>query len=183
MRMLRNSAMFAALLVFWLALSARLDPLFVVIGVISAAVATVFAIRLVDGVMGEDERPRIKVWPLLTFHVWLLLQIPPAGLAIARVVVDQRRPPRPGVVHFRTSLQHPIARVLLANAITLVPGTMTLNIDGDCYTVHAFTPASMADLASGETQRRIARAFGEPVEEAPTLVWEPIHDEIPEEML
>ena len=157
--------------------------LFVGMGLVSAFVSTLLAVRLIDGVMGDEPRPRIRLWPLVTFHLWLLLKIPPAGLAIALVVLDQRRPPRPGVVHFRTGLTHPIARTLLANAITLVPGTMTLSVEGDTYTVHAFTPAAMADLASGETQCRIARAFGESDEGPPELRWEPIHDEMPEELL
>lgn len=183
MRQLRNVALFLGLFAFWLALSARLDPLFVGLGLVSALLGTLFAVRLVDGVMGEEPRQRIRIWPLITFHIWLLAKIPPAGLAIALVVLDQRRPPRPGVVHFRTNLSHPIARTLFANAITLVPGTMTLNVDGDTFTVHAFTPAAMADIASGETQCRIARAFGEPDEGPPDLRWEPIHDEMPEELL
>lgn len=184
MRQLRNLAVFVALFGFWSALSGRLDPLFIGLGLVSAAASTVFAVRLIDGVMGVDpDRPRIRLWAMISFHLWLLVQIPPAGLAIARVVLDQRVPPRPGMVHFRTGLTHPIARTVLANAITLVPGTMTLNVADDVYTVHAFTPSAVADLASGETQRRIARAFGEPEEDAPELIWEPIHDELPEDLL
>lgn len=181
MRAIRTTTLFVVLLVFWQLLSWRIDPLFIVLGIVSAGVVTWFATRLLHDVIGPaDATPRVSLWHLTTFLVWLLLQIPPAGLVITRVVIDQGRPPRPGVVRFRTGLQSPAARTLLANAITLVPGTMTLNIDGDELTVHAFTPDAMLDLVTAATQKRIARAFREPVDPPPTLVWEPIHDELPE---
>jgi multicomponent Na+:H+ antiporter subunit E len=181
MRAIRTSVLFVTLLVFWLLLSNRLDPLFVGIGIVSAAGVTWFATKLLDGVVGPaDATPRVSLWHLTTFFAWLLIQIPPAGLVIARVVLDQRRPPRPGVVRFRTGLTNPAARTLLANAITLVPGTMTLNIEDDVFVVHAFTPDAMLDLYTAATQRRIARAFREPLDDPPQLVWEPIHDELPE---
>ena len=42
----------------------------------------------------------------------------------------------PAVVHFRTDLQTTFARVLLANSITLTPGTITVSLEDDLYTVH-----------------------------------------------
>ena len=182
MRSIRALALFVSLLAFWQALSARIDPLFIGIGVVAAVTVTAFSLRLLDAVVGPPgTRPPLHLWHLLRFHVWLLLRIPPAGVAVAWVVLNPRRPPRPGVVHFRTGLGSPAARTLLANAITLVPGTMTLNVSDDEFIVHAFTPESVADLASAQTQALIAKAFRIPPDDPPELIWEPLHDELPEE--
>jgi multicomponent Na+:H+ antiporter subunit E len=182
MRPLRTVLLFVVLLAFWQALSARIDPLFMALGVLSAAGSTWFAQRLLEPVVGNPaETPRIHLWHLTTFLVWLLLRIPPAGVAIARVVLDPRRPPRPGVARFRTGLASPAARTLLANAITLVPGTMTLNVDEDEFTIHAFTPDAAADLATAAMQRRIALAFRQAADQPPTMVWDPVHDELPDD--
>ena len=182
MRLSRTVLLFLALLLFWQALSARLDPLFLTLGVLSAALTTAFSLRLLEHVLGSAEHtPRIHVGHLLSFLAWLLLQIPPAGFQVAAVVLDPRRPPRPGVVRFRTTLRSPAARTLLANAITLVPGTMTLSVDGNEFTVHAFTPDTTADLANGKMQSRIARAFRQEPEPPPQMHWEPVHDELPED--
>jgi multicomponent Na+:H+ antiporter subunit E len=182
MRTLRAAVLFVLLLAFWQALSARVDPLFIGLGVLSAAAGTWFGTRLIDGVLGlrEDAAP-IDVWQLALYLVWLLGRIPPAGLAIARVVLDPRHPPRPGVMRFRTTLRSPAAKALLANSITLVPGTITLNVERDEFTVHAFTPDTVLDLATAATQRRIAKVFREPPEDPPELIWEIVHDELPEE--
>jgi multisubunit Na+/H+ antiporter MnhE subunit len=243
-RSLRFVTLFVLLAVFWQILSARVDPLFIVLGVLSCGVAAWFGVILLEGVIAaprnsartpvnpvdevnlrdgtspttahasspdaagqpdhvardrddpdqafpsptttSDEsapiaRPRISIPQLVGYTLWLLSRIPPAGIAIARVVLDPRRPPRPGVVRFRTQLESPVARSLLANSITLVPGTMTLNVVDDEFVVHAFTPDAVADLANAATQRRIARVFRVPPDEPPTMRWDDAHDELPEE--
>lgn len=42
----------------------------------------------------------------------------------------------PVIVQFRTDLKSKMARVLLANSITLTPGTITVSLEDDVYTVH-----------------------------------------------
>jgi len=42
----------------------------------------------------------------------------------------------PRIVHFRTRLKSELARVILANSITLTPGTLTLDLDEDHLVVH-----------------------------------------------
>lgn len=181
-RLTRAIALFVALLLFWQMLSARLDPLFIFLGVCSALLSTWFGLQVLDSVLDTTPTaPRIRILPMAWFLIWLLGQIPPAGIAIARVVVDPRRPPQPGVVHFTTALRSPAARTLLATAITLVPGTITINVDGGRFTVHAFTPDTTADLANARMQNMIARAFGLEPEQPPVMSWEPVHDEVPED--
>ncbi len=182
MRITRAVVLFVTLLLFWQALSARVDPLFIALGVLSAAFTTWYSLRLLENVVGSAaDTPRIHLGHLTWFLVWLVFQIPPAGIQIARVVLDPRRPPRPGVVHFHTTLRSPAARTLLANAITLVPGTMTVNVDGGEFTVHAFTPDTTEDLVNAKMQGMIAKAFRQDPEPPPRMYWEPIHDELPED--
>ncbi len=182
MRTLRTGVLFLLLLGFWQALSARLDPLFLTLGVLSAAAVTWSSLSLLEQVLGDrGTTPPISLVSLVRYAGWLLVRIIQSGIWVAVVVLDPRRPPRPGVVHFRTGLQSPAARTLLATSITLVPGTITLNVDGDEFIVHAFTPANVDDLASADAQARIARIFGVPADEPPVLRWEPIHDAPPED--
>ncbi len=182
MNPVRAAVVFTSLLVFWLALSGRLDPVFVTLGVISAALLTPVSEHLITTVLGRrEERPRINLLALASYLLWLVSRIPPAGVSVAATVMHPRRAPRPGVVRFRTGLSSPAARTLLANSITLVPGTMTINVEDGRFTVHAFDPPSTADLASAAMQRRIARVFGLEPDDPPKMEWDPIHDELPED--
>lgn len=181
-RILRVATMFIALLGFWQILSARIDPLFAVLGIISAAVLTVYALWLVERVLGPRDQVRpISVVGFLSFAGWLLVRMLLSAVWVATVVVDPRRRPHPGVVHFDTGLPSPAARTMLANSISLVPGTITLNVDGPRFTVHAFTPESVEDLVTAATQRRIARVFRVPADDPPAMVWDPVHDALPED--
>jgi multicomponent Na+:H+ antiporter subunit E len=174
MKLLRAVILFGLLLAFWLLLSGRLDPLFVVLGVLAAAAVTWLSLPLLEVVLGRAEvTPRVHLGWLVVYVLWLVGRIIPAGVQVARVVLDPRMPPQPGVVSFRTTLATPAARTTLANSITLVPGTMTLEVDGDRFIVHAFTPQAVADLATAAVQCRIARVYRLEPDEPPVLRWEP----------
>ncbi len=70
----------------------------------------------------------------------------------------------PRVVHFRTALKSDVARVMLANAITLTPGTMTLNIDDDHLIVHWLDAKTLhskyaGELIKGDFEALLKRVF------------------------
>jgi len=45
-------------------------------------------------------------------------------------------PIKPGIVIIKTGLKSDIAKMILANSITLTPGTFTLDIVGDTLLIH-----------------------------------------------
>ncbi len=51
-------------------------------------------------------------------------------------VIHPDVPIRPGIVKVRTTLTSEMAKTFLANSITLTPGTLTIDIDGDDFYVH-----------------------------------------------
>ena len=95
------------------------------------------------------------------FLPWLLYEIIVANLHLVYLVCRPQRL-RPQIVRFRTHLRGDVAKVFLGNAITLTPGTITLDIDGDEFIVHAVSDVSAASLRTGEMERRIGRALNQP---------------------
>jgi multicomponent Na+:H+ antiporter subunit E len=82
-----------------------------------------------------------------------------ANLDVAYRVLHPAMPIRPGIVRVHTSLRTDTARTMLANSITLTPGTLTVDItdDGSLF-IH------WIDVASGdeaEAKRRIVGRFEE----------------------
>jgi len=76
----------------------------------------------------------------LTRWYWALYYIPvffyymlKANLDVVYRVVHPLMPIHPGIVKVKTKLQTDAARTLLANSITLTPGTMTVDITDDGY--------------------------------------------------
>ncbi len=176
-RTVRILVLFLALMAFWMVLSARLDPLFLVIGVASAAWIAWYTIAVLDSEVGErPDAGGFNPVALVTYILWLFVRQVVSGFSLAWVVVNPRRAPQPGVFRFRTGLALPAARTILANSITLVPGTNTIEVEDDLFTVHAFNAASAADIAEAKVQRRIARIFRVPPDDPPQLEWEPLYD-------
>lgn len=172
----RRAVLFVLLFGFWLLLSGRFDAHLVISGAVSAVLVTAASIPLLERSLGPvDAHGRLKPWRWVPFGWWLLGRMARSAVQLSRIVLDPRLPPEPGIVRFRTELRTPAARMMLANSITLVPGTMTLDVKGDELTVHSFTPDAVEDFASGELQTRIAGVFGEGPQAAPSLYWDSGH--------
>lgn len=74
---------------------------------------------------------------------WLLAYIPvfaymclKSNIDVALRVLSPGLQIKPGIVKIRTNLKSEIARVFLANSITLTPGTMTVEIKDDVLYIH-----------------------------------------------
>lgn len=78
-----------------------------------------------------------KKAPLLIHYlITLVIEILKANGAVFQMIYSAKYEPEPAIVHFRTDLKTTFARVLLANSITLTPGTITVSLEDDVYTVH-----------------------------------------------
>ena len=176
---------FVALYAFWLALSWRLDPVYLTIGAVSAALITLVSQRLTATyVHGDRPSPRaghlpVLAWRFVSYGVWLLGRIVVAGGQIARTILSPSLPIDPVELRFRTDLASPLARAVLANSITLVPGTLTVDVDGDEFLVHALVPSAAEDLLSGELQNRVAGLFDEPPQPPVEATWVDVPGPVP----
>jgi len=65
-------------------------------------------------------------------------------------------------LRFRPPLSGDLAQTLLGNSITLTPGTITLDIEGDEFVVHALTARAGTDLVEGSMAARVKAVFSEP---------------------
>jgi multicomponent Na+:H+ antiporter subunit E len=79
--------------------------------------------------------PRVLLHALafLGIFLWELVK---ANLNVARLVFSPRIRIRPGIVEIRTRLKSPMGRLALANAITLTPGTLVVDIRDDALFIH-----------------------------------------------
>lgn len=89
-----------------------------------------------------DYRPRndlvlCKRFFLIIHYIFVLVkEILKANIAVFKMVYSAKYQLEPAVVHFTTTLNSTFARVLLANSITLTPGTITVSLNDDEYVVH-----------------------------------------------
>jgi multicomponent Na+:H+ antiporter subunit E len=77
-----------------------------------------------------------KLGAMLHYLGVLMLEIIKSNIAVIKLIW-RKEAPQPNLVHFKTKLKSDAFKVLVANSITLTPGTYTVVLDGQDYAVHA----------------------------------------------
>lgn len=134
--------MFFLLLLLWLIFNGRLAPDVIISGVLVSAAITWFAMRYCKWYVTKDWRWGRFIPQLLAYCVLLVKEIVKANLAVIRLILDPKMEEKihPQMVKFDVDYKSTIMRALLANSITLTPGTITVRVRKSNFVVHALTP-------------------------------------------
>ena len=138
----------------WLLWSGLYNPLLVTLGVLSSLLVLFLARR-----MGFFERRVYSlhlIVRLMPFWGWLGGQLIRSNLDVARVVLSPGLPISPEIVRIRAEASSPVGQAILGNAITLTPGTVTLDDHEGELIVHCLTREGAEALREGEMNRRVA---------------------------
>ena len=151
--------MFILLWLFFVLLNGRLTLEIALFGAAVAGLAMLFACCC-TGWSLKRERDFLRLLPrLLLYALYLLKEIAKANLITLKRVYS-RREVEPAIVTFRTPLAHEWTQVLLANSITLTPGTITLLLKEGELTVHCLDKRDADGLEGSDMEVRIAKMEG-----------------------
>ena len=145
---------------FWVLLSGKLDTFHLTAGAVcSLAIgwysARLFQLNPVLGRPGQHPMLSVPFSRFVTFLPWLAWQIVVAAWQVVLVVYSPRPDIRPRLFWTKCPLPHNIARLTLANSITLTPGTVTVDVDGDDFLVHALTDSSASELEQEDARMKL----------------------------
>jgi multicomponent Na+:H+ antiporter subunit E len=98
---------------------------------------------------------------MLRFIPWFLLQSVLGGLDVALRAFRGPRVLNPSLIEYPTRIRGPVIRVIFANTVSLMPGTLTARFHGDHLTVHVLDDAPNVTARLTEVEARVGRAFGE----------------------
>jgi len=121
--------------VFWLALSSKFDWPELICGSLVCLIVSLFGAHTYS----KLGFPSLSIKTVLFFLVYMIVlfwEIIKANLDVAYRVIHPKMPIKPGIVVIKTCLKSDIAKMILANSITLTPGTFTLDIIGDELLIH-----------------------------------------------
>ncbi|MCK9275125.1 MAG: Na+/H+ antiporter subunit E [Syntrophales bacterium] len=153
-------ATFAILIIFWAVLSGKFDAFHMTLGILcSLVIAWLSHDLLFANVRIGDIR--VIVQRFLIYIPWHLYQIFLSNFHVAYLALSPRMPIQPEIIRFKTKLESDISWVAFANSITLTPGTVTVDIEGNEFVVHALSKKVADDLNAGEMEDRIAHIFME----------------------
>ena len=164
--MVHMTSLAVVLFAFWMVLSGRTETKFVVYGIITAVVTTwvTYPLLLVPNKDGSKKYFvfGFSVPKMIMYFFWLMWQLVLANIDVLLATTAQELNINPKIVRFRFKADNPMASVVLANSITLTPGTVTVNVTDDgVYEIHALTVGAAAGVLDGGMQKRVADLYGE----------------------
>ncbi len=162
--------------VFWFILSGRAGIPYFTMMVLTLGIVLVlnrdrpFPTGL-TGVEGGIRGRLVMTYHLGRYLVWLVYNVVKANVEVAVMVLRPSLPIRPAMLTLRTELRSELAQVLVANSITLTPGTITVDLQNGEYLIHAIHPRSAKSVTEGELQNVVAAIFQEPPDPVPEVRW------------
>ena len=123
---------------FWIVLNGRITGEITVFGIAIAGALYLFVCRFMNWSPKKDLYYFRRIPLLCEYFLVLVREIVKANLQMAHYLFHPEILAEPAIIAFRTDLQRPTSRVLLANSITLTPGTITVSMENGEYLVHCY---------------------------------------------
>ena len=133
----------------WLVLSANLQLANIVVGVVVSFSIALLYIKL----FAKDKFEMINPFWFFVYLLVLAKNLITSNLQIAKRVLSKDMKLAPKIVKVKTELKSDWKKLLLANSITLTPGTLTLDIEADTLEIH------IIEFRDGFDENEITREF------------------------
>jgi len=143
------------LVIFWLVNSGHYTPLILGLGVASIGLVVLVARRM--NVVDEESIPFHLSRELPAYYLWLLKELVISNYQVVRRIWQFGLKLNPAIESIDITQDSDMGRVILANSISLTPGTITTSITAESITVHALDRSSIAALKNGDMGARIRR--------------------------
>jgi len=156
-------AQFILTFAFWLLITFDLSlPNLLIGGVVSLVTALLFARHFFTHV-NRFLQPARYFW-LLVYLFILAWECIKANFDVAYRVLHPAMPIKPGIVKVKLELKSDFARTMLANSITMTPGTIAVDIVGDDLYVHwiyvrSEDPSEYSQQIAGRFEKYIKKIF------------------------
>ena len=160
---MRTLALFILSFIFWLLLTWDLSAANLVAGAAAALLTALLFAKYFFHKVVKFIQPIRYFWFLvyLLIFIWECIK---ANFDVAYRVLHPAMPIKPGIVKVKLDLQSGFARTMLANSITMTPGTISVDIVGDELFVHwiyvrSEDPEVYSQKIAGKFEKYIKKIF------------------------
>ena len=124
--------------ILWLIFNGNVTPEIVLFGLVISGAVYAFTCFYMDFSVKKDIALMKKLVYLIEYAFVLIWEVIKANLVMLKItVIKQEYELKPVIFKLNTSLKTKMGRVLLGNAITMTPGTITVSIEKDALIIHA----------------------------------------------
>ena len=158
---MRYVTVFLLSMVFWLMLTFEFTFANLIVGVVASLITSLIFTRFFVKNVYKLLQPKRYFWFIIYLFVfiWECLK---ANIDVAYSVLHPAMPIRPGIVKVKTTLKSDMAKMLLANSITMTPGTISVDIIDDYLYIHwiyikSEDPEVYTEIITGAFEKYIKR--------------------------
>lgn len=148
--------MFLLLFALWIVFNGKCTAEIALLGLPVCALIYAFTCRYIGLSPRRELRWLRRGLRALSYLGFLLREIVRANLRVLRLVWSPLLVPEPELRSFRTRLRTEFGWAVLANSITLTPGTVTVHVRDDLFLVHCLDRDMAEGLESSDFERKIA---------------------------
>lgn len=129
--------MIILLFILWVIFNGKITAEIAIVGIIVSLAVTVFSQKFFYKEQRSTKHIIKEDLMTVAYIGVLIIEILKANFAVLTVMLSKEIEIEPCFCYFTTDLKNPIHRILLANSITLTPGTITVELsDKGLYKVH-----------------------------------------------
>lgn len=145
----------------WVLFNGRADADVLITGAGAALLVYLFTWKIIGLTPKKELAGWKKTGKYLRFFGVLFVEILKANWMVLKLVLDPKSEVEPQLVKIRTGCREEMHRVLLSNAITLTPGTITVGQDEDTLVIHALDRTTAEGIEDTVFEQMLAETEGE----------------------
>jgi len=123
------------MMLLWIGFTGSFAGQELIVGIATTAVISFFTIRFFTCCTLAIFSP-VRIYYMIVYLFVFTWELIKSNIDVARRVLTPSLPINPGIVKFKTNLTSNYSRMILANSITLTPGTLTIDVIDDTYYIH-----------------------------------------------
>ena len=148
-------SLFILLIIFWSINSEYNTGLLLILEFVSISLVLLIAhgMKLMD----HESQPLHLITRIGPFYLWLAKEVALGSLYVLKKIFLGTRSLSPKIIRVNFDFKDEVCKVIFANSITLIPGTLSLEVDHGSVSVHTLTHELADELMKGELARHIKR--------------------------
>ena len=152
--------MFFLLFGFWVLLNGRWTLEIAIVGVVVCAALYAFLAAFMGYSPRKEWAVVKRLGRILAYAGYLVGEVVKSAFAVLRLIWSPGLEPEPQLISFHTKLRTDAGKVVLADSITLTPGTITVNVQGDRMLVHCLDSSFGIEEGNFDMEERVMRVEG-----------------------
>ncbi|MCZ6674518.1 MAG: Na+/H+ antiporter subunit E [Verrucomicrobia bacterium] len=146
----------------WIIFSGRFDSFHLTLGLLSSLFITLISSSFLFTNRSKSLGARLgEVARLPAYLLWLMWEIVLSNIHILKLALTpgEIKDLDPSLVRIKTKLKTDFGKYALANSITLTPGTITIDVDGDELLIHSISKHTADGVKDDTMENKIAQVF------------------------